>query len=272
MINKVGSGVGLAGARWSPSVPFGRGTAGNVCPMARSETGKTGNNADDERVERERVEVTAGRGRGLRNSVLLAIAAVAILVGAGALDLVPDWLNPFEVRTKDRSGPAVLKSIRDLSRYEAATGDFQVVVDLEKDAKFLPDAVRGNRTLFIGRGTVDAYVDFSKIAAGAITVNEDRTAATIRLPRAQLEPTNLDPKKSYVFATQRGLLDRFGDLFSGNPNSQQQLYVLAAQKIQAAAAESGLRERADQNTKLMLESLLKSLGFKTVTVNIANSQ
>jgi uncharacterized protein DUF4230 len=212
------------------------------------------------------------RRRGLRNSVLLAIAIIAIVLGAGALDLTPNWLNPFGTETKDRTGPAVLKSIRDLSRYEAATGDFQVVVDLEKDAKFLPSAVRGNRTLFVGRGTVDAFVDFSKIANGAVTINEDRTVATVRLPRAQLEPPNLDPKKSYVFATQRGLLDRFGDLFSSNPNSQQQLYILASQRIGAAANESGLRERADQNTKLMLESLLKSLGFTTVTVTIANSQ
>lgn len=237
--------------------------------MNRPDTSK----GDIERVEPERVtEPRTNRRRGLINSALIAAAVLAVVLTAGALDLVPNWLNPFGVQTKDRTGPAVLKSIRDLSRYEAATGDFQVVVDLEKDAKFLPSAVRGNRTLFIGRGSVDAFVDFSKIANGAVTVNEDRTVATIRLPRSQLEPANLDPKKSYVFATQRGLLDRFGDLFSGNPNSQQQLYVLAQQKIQAAAADSGLRERADQNTKLMLASLLKSLGFKTVTVTIANNQ
>jgi uncharacterized protein DUF4230 len=91
------------------------------------------------------------------------------------------------------------------------------------------------------------------------------------LPHAQLEPTNLDPKKSYVFATQRGIFDRIGEFFSGNPNDQQQLYVLATQKIQTAAQQSGLLQRADQNTKRMLENLLKALGFKTVTVTLADS-
>ena len=35
-------------------------------------------------------------------------------------------------------------------------------MDLEKDAKFLPDAVRGRRTLYVGAGSVDAYVDFDR--------------------------------------------------------------------------------------------------------------
>ncbi|WP_243726174.1 DUF4230 domain-containing protein [Actinomadura rubrisoli] len=203
----------------------------------------------------------------MRGALLLIVATIAlVLVVQQTLRLFPHWLNPFAEETKDRSGPALLQSIRDLHRYEAASGNFQVVVDLEKDAKFLPDPLRGKRTLFVGNGSVDAYVDFSKLASGGVKVNSDRTTATLSLPPAQLEPTNLDSKRSYVFSTERGLFNRFGDFFSGNPNDQQQLYVLASQKIQAAAGESGLRQRADANTKLMLENMLKALGFKTVTV------
>src|SRR5918999_3417281 len=237
-------------------------------PMTRSDK--------EERVAPERTrEMPVDRRHRLRTALLAVAAIVAVVVAVSVLrgtQLLPGWLNPFGEETKDRTGPVVLKSIRDLSRYEAATGNFQVVVDLERDAKFLPDAVRGQRTLFVGNGSVDAYVDFSRLAEDGVAVNEDRTAVTIRLPRAQLEPTNLDPKNSYVFATQRGIFNRIGDFFSGNPNDQQQLYALAAQKIQAAAQQSGLRERADQNTKLMLENMLKALGFRTVTVTIANAQ
>ncbi|MFB4306353.1 DUF4230 domain-containing protein [Actinomadura sp. GTD37] len=211
--------------------------------------------------------------RGLLTPVVLIVATVAlVLVAQQALRGLPGWLNPFGVETKDRSGPVLLKSIRDLHRYEAASGNFQVVVDLEKDAKFLPGSLRGKRTLFVGNGSVDAYVDFAGLGSGAVKVNEDRTAASITLPPAQLEKTNLDPKTSYVYATERGLLDRFGDFFSSNPNNQQQLYVLASQKIQTAAQQSGLKGRADANTKSMLENMLKALGFKTVTVQQANAQ
>lgn len=213
---------------------------------------------------------SAPRWRGLLTPALLIVATIAVvLVAQQALRGLPGWLNPFAEETKDRSGPVLLKSIRDLHRYEAASGNFQVIVDLEKDAKFLPDSLRGKRTLFVGNGSVDAYVDFSKMASGAIQVNADRTAATVTLPPAQLEKTNLDPKHSYVYATERGLLNRFGDFFSSNPNDQQQLYVLAAQKIQTAADQSGLKQRADANTKSMLENMLKALGFTKVTVTPA---
>lgn len=218
---------------------------------------------------RSRVPRRGAAGRAV-GPVLLIVATVAVvLVAQQVLRGLPGWLNPFAEETKDRSGPVLLKSIRDLHRYEAASGSFQVVVDLEKDAKFLPGALRGKRTLFVGNGSVDAYVDFSKLGSGAIKVNADRTSATVTLPRAQLEPTNLDSKHSYVHATERGLLDRFGDFFSGNPNDQRQLYVLASQKIQTAAAQSGLRERADANAKAMLENMLKALGFTTVAVGPA---
>ncbi|MQY06766.1 DUF4230 domain-containing protein [Actinomadura macrotermitis] len=210
------------------------------------------------------------RRGGFGTALVLVVATVAlVLLAQQTLHMLPKWLNPFAEETKDRSGPALLQSIRDLHRYEAASGNFQVIVDLEKDAKYLPGSLQGKRTLFIGNGSVDAYVDFGKVGDGAITVNKDRTAATVRLPRAELEPTNVDPKRSYVYSAQRGLFNRIGDAFGSNPNDQQQLYVLAGQKIQAAANESGLRDRADQNTKQMLENMLKALGFKTVTVQPA---
>jgi hypothetical protein len=193
-----------------------------------------------------------------------ALVAAALLVG-GAL-LAWNRLNPAGEQVIDRSGPALLRSITDLSRFEAATGTFQVVVDLEKDANFLPDAVKGSRTLFVGAGGVDAYVDFSALAKDAVSVSADRREVTVRLPRAQLEKPNLDNRRSYVFAQQRGLIDRAQDLLSASPADQRELYVLAEQKIAEAAGASDLRTRADTNTRTMLEGLLRSLGFTKVTV------
>ena len=46
--------------------------------------------------------------------------------------------------------------------------------------------------------------------------------------------------------------------------------MLAEKKIAEAAAASDLRGRADQNTKTMLEGMLKSLGFTTVIVELAD--
>jgi hypothetical protein len=88
----------------------------------------------------------------------------------------------------------------------------------------------------------------------------------ITLPKAQLEPAVLDVKQSYVYAQQQGLFNRIGNFFSGNPNSQQQVYILAQQKIQTAARQSPLVPEAEKNTQQMLQGMLTSLGFQHVTV------
>jgi hypothetical protein len=202
----------------------------------------------------------------VRTPLAIAAATAAVLVGgfAALVALLPQVSNPFEESEIDRSQPVLLQSIQDLSRYEAAAGNFQVVIDLEKDVRFLPSWVRGERTLFVAAGTVNAYVDFSAIDDGTIQISGE--AAHITLPAPALDRTNLDSERSYVFAQERGLLNRIESLFSDNPGEQRELYVLAEQKIQAVAQESGIIERAEQNTRSMLVGMLRSLGYTSVTV------
>ncbi|MET9831024.1 DUF4230 domain-containing protein [Streptomyces sp. NPDC006385] len=196
-----------------------------------------------------------------------AVVLVLVVFFAGIrLSVLPGLKDLFGTETNDRSGPALLQSIQDMSRYDAASGNFQIVVDLEKDAKFLPDAIRGTRTLYVGAGTVDAYVDLGKVGEDDVTVNDDRTSATLRLPHAALGTPSLDPARSYAVSKERGLLDRLGDLFSDNPNSEQAVQKLAVEHIGEAAKQSGLTARAETNTTDMLEGLLHSLGFKEVKV------
>ncbi|MGV9342227.1 DUF4230 domain-containing protein [Streptomyces sp. NPDC003688] len=199
--------------------------------------------------------------------VVTAIAVVLVLLLAGIrLAVLPGIKDLFGTETHDRSGPALLKSIQDMSRYDAASGNFQVVVDLEKDAKFLPDALRGTRTLYVGAGTVDAYVDLGKLGRQDVQVDKDRTSATLRLPHARLGKATLDPDRSYAVSKQRGLLDRLGDFFSDNPNGEQAVQKLAVKHIGEAAKDSELTARAETNTTDMLQGLLHSLGFDKVSV------
>ena len=192
-----------------------------------------------------------------------AIAAVLVL---SAVHLLPQLRNPFAETTTDRSQPVLLKSITALSRYEAASGSFEVVVDLTKRTSLIPSFLEGSETLFIGQGTDIAFVDFSQLKSKAVTMNANRTSVTVALPKAQLEPAVLNVDQSYVYAEQQGLFNRIGNFFSGNPNSQQQVYQIAQQKIQAAARQSPLLTEAQKNTQAMLDGMLTSLGFQHVTV------
>ena len=206
-----------------------------------------------------------------RRRWLGGLAGLGVVAGGVALvllvlpALVPS-LNPFREETQDRSQPPLLQSMRDLSRYVAAEGNFQVVIDLQDNRQYVPEFLLNERTLFVAAGSVDAYVDFSTLADGAVVQNAEARSVEVRLPAPQLDDAALDLDKSYVFAEERGLLNRLGELFGGDPNRQREVYRLAEERIATAARDSGLRERAQENTRKMLEGLLRSLGYTTVTV------
>jgi len=203
--------------------------------------------------------------------VAAIVAVIVLIVVLSAVHLLPQLRNPFAETTTVRSQPVILKSITSLSRYEAASGSFEVVVDLTKRTSLIPSFLEGSETLFIGQGTDIAFVDFATLKNAAIAVNKDRTSVTVTLPKPRLEPAVLNVSQSYVYAQQQGLFNRIGNFFSGNPNSQQQVYQIAQQKIQTAARQSPLLTEAQKNTEGMLTGMLTSLGFQHVTVNFGSA-
>jgi hypothetical protein len=193
--------------------------------------------------------------------VLTLVGSVMWIRGA-----FPDFDNPFAETTVDRTQPAVLKAIQDVGEYRAATGNFEVIVDLEKDTR-LPSELLGERTLFVAGGSVDAGVDLWRVDDEAVRVSDDGTAATITLPRAHVYEPELDLARSYVYERERGLLNRVGSVFSDDEGYEQEVYLVAVRRIDEAARANGeLTERAEANTRAMLESLVRALGFERVDV------
>ncbi|HET9142828.1 DUF4230 domain-containing protein [Actinophytocola sp.] len=199
------------------------------------------------------------RKRQWRIVGFLAGVVVLVLGVMGVTTLLPN-LNPFSSKDVDRSQPVLLQSIKDLAQFHAAVGEFQVVIDLEKDVNWVPSFLAGERALFVAAGTVNAYVDFSQLKNDALKVSPDRKSVEIRLPPAQLDKPNLDQKRSYLFAQQRGIWDRLTSLFE--VPDQQQFYTAGEQKIAEAAKSAGLLERADKNTRAMLIGMIQPLGYQ----------
>jgi hypothetical protein len=200
---------------------------------------------------------------------LIALGLVIVSLVAGfnwVRDLVPSFDNPFSSETIERTSPPVLQSIQDLGEFRAAAGNYQVIVDVEKDTK-LPSELLGERTLFVAKGSVDAGVDLRAVGAEDVQLSADRRAATITLPHAVLYPAELDLSESYVYERDRGLFNAIGDVFSDGGGSERELYLVAERKLtQAAGGTPGLKARAEENTRVTLTSLLRSLGFTRVTI------
>ena len=190
------------------------------------------------------------------------VAAVFIILGAAVF--VFGQFKPFGDESIDRSQPAMLKSVRDLSQYHAAAGEFQVVLDIENDVKWVPSALAGERTLFVAAGSVNAYVDLGSMKDDGLVLSPDRKTVELRLPKPQLDKPNLHHDRSYVFSQERGLINDLQAL--AGPPDQQRFYVAAEAKLTEAAQKSEILKRAEDNTRVMLTGMLQSLGFQVKVV------
>jgi hypothetical protein len=235
--------------------------------LLRNESARAANQDVTVRVE----AVSPRRGfsfRGLMGTVAAgAVAMVAVLV-AGVLAGVISLPNPFATDSVDRSTPALLDRVSNLSSYAAARGHFQQTVDVEDDVAILPSFLAGQRTTFLANGTVDATVNFSKLGTGAVVRNTD-SSVTLTLPRPALATAVIDPNTSRVVGRDRGVIDRIAGIFDDTPTGEQRYYVLAQHKIDAAARHSQLVARAERNTTKMLQGFLGSLGYADVHVVFA---
>ncbi len=200
-------------------------------------------------------------------STLVALAlAVALLLVVGLVTGVLGIGNPFATTTIDRSPPAVLKELTNLSTYSAAEGRYEQTIDVEDDVSILPSFLAGEHTVFLAQGSVDARVDFSGLATDAVQLRGEK-AVTVTLPEPTLGKAVIDMHASRVASHDRGLLNRVGAVFSDNPNGEQRLYQLAQKKLGAAAKHGDLVARAETNTTGMLQGLLGKVGFTDVHVN-----
>jgi hypothetical protein len=210
-------------------------------------------------------------GRGRRRALALgaAVLGLALLapVADRGLDLLPgSGLDPLAPEVVDHSGPALMVALADMGEYHAAKATFQSVVDLERDTPWVPSVISGERTTYLATGSVDGIVDLPGLETGGVTVSPDGKAVTISLPPARLGEVAIDVEGSRVLTRDRGMVDRVGSVFADSPTTERDVMLAAEDKLEAAAAESDLLRRAEENTRQMLTGLARSMGFDQVTV------
>ena len=91
----------------------------------------------------------------IKRVVVIAAGVIVALFVVGAIDLFDFLPNPFKSETIDRSQPALLERLSDLSEYRAASAELQVLIDVEEDVRFVPSFLAGQRVTFLAGGSVD---------------------------------------------------------------------------------------------------------------------
>ena len=208
----------------------------------------------------------------LRRSLVHVTVLVVTLaaVGFGAVVALKGLRpgNPLQEKTVDRSQPALLRSLTDLAELHAAEGRYQVLVDVEKDTQLVPLVLKGSRVVYSATGSVDALVDLSAVGPGAIRV--EGTTVHVTVPALRLTEPALDLAQSRVISRERGLLDRIGSAVGDERNPDQQLLLLAEDKVGRAAGEDlQLRQRGEANVRTTITSLVQSLGFTAAVIDFA---
>ena len=165
----------------------------------------------------------------------LVALGVVVLTGflfiGWAKDLIPGFGNPFGTETVDRSGPAVLKSIENLRDFRAASGHFEVIVDVEQDARFVPGKIKGERVLFVAIGSVDAGVDFTGPRGRGGRRLGRRKGRHARAPAGDV-PRARARSRAVVRLRPRPRRDRPDPVaLRGRRGVEQELYPLAQEKL-----------------------------------------
>ena len=198
----------------------------------------------------------------------LAVFVIVLGLVSGFFGL-PSWLslkNPFIERRVERAHPAILDELISVSEYTAAAGTFSVLVDVERDVRFMPAVLAGERAKMLAVGSVEAVVDLTGIYECDIKIGATRRDVTVTLPQPGLSDVMIDHSATEVIDRDRGVLDRIGGMFTDSPTTDRDLLIAAERQLADAASTSQLLTMGEDNTRTMLDELLGDLGYDDVTV------
>lgn len=214
-------------------------------------------------------------GNWLRNLALLSVilffcmatAAVAMFA-IGANQTKNEVVEPVRNLVRQLTLPVtpeilpnpttIIREIKDLQRLETASFEFEKVITAETKQDLLWGLL-GESVVFVANGKVFAGVDFAKMAETDLQVYDPLTVY-VHLPEAEIfsDIPVLDNERSYVADRDTGLLTR------ADPDLETQVRQEAEKAIRAAADESEILERADNNARQYMIGFLSGLGFENI--------
>ncbi len=186
--------------------------------------------------------------------VAVALAITAVIVGIA-------FVRPLGPTTELRSTPSVVTEIRDLARLESVEYHVERVIDLRDRQSLLFGLIHTqDAILFVAVGDVIAGVDLSQLADGDVVVDKTTNTARVTLPPAQILSTRLDNERSWVYARTTDLLaQRHEDL---ETRARQE----AERTLEGTAIAEGILDKARANAEQTVATLVRPLGYTTVSV------
>lgn len=206
-----------------------------------------------------------GQAAGCLRPLGAVLVGVLVLLAVGLGTLLgrcsKSTPKPAASVTVVRGTPSVVTAIRGLSNLEGAQFHIEKVIDLkEKQSRFFGLIHANDAILLVAAGDVTAGVDLSSVRDGDVRIDQKTSTAEITLPPAKILSHRLDNKHTYVQSRETDLLaKRKLDL---ETRARQE----AEKSIVEAAKKSNILPVAQASVQRTVESLVRSLGYKHVTV------
>lgn len=193
------------------------------------------------------------------------LLASGLLVGALLYRVLsPPPPEPTTTETV-RSGAATVTAIRDLARLETASYHMERVIDLKQQQEALFGLVQAeDAILLVAAAEVRAGVDLTRMRDGDVTVDTEARQATIVLPAPEIFDARLDNERTYVHTRQT-------DTFARRSETLETRARRAAEAdLERAAIDAGVLERARENARAAIVTLVRALGYDDVVVRFAD--
>jgi hypothetical protein len=188
-----------------------------------------------------------------------ACAVLLLIVLAQTGVPVPFLRHAFADLRFGMDQPTVVQRIQKLQRLESVKYTLEKVVTGERQSRFLPQSLAGERILLVVHGEVFAGVDLAKLQSSDVDVKGKQVKIT--LPRPEVFSTRLDNNQTRVFSRETGLL------VQADPNLESEVRAEAERQIQQAALDDGILGNASANARATVMALVQALGFTDVEVN-----
>jgi hypothetical protein len=196
--------------------------------------------------------------------VALALtAALGFIAGRGSHAAAPAGATREELAKT----PDVVLAIRGLARLETVAYHMERIIDLKNRTPRLFGLLEvDDAIVLVAVGEVVAGVDLAKLRDGDVTVIEAPNATPrvrVRLPAPEVLSAHLDNQRTYVQSRKTDMLAEHADQMETRARQ------LAEQSIRDAALEAGILEHARRSAEQELTTLVRALGYESVTFEAA---
>jgi hypothetical protein len=200
-----------------------------------------------------------GFGTTLALALVIVVLSVALGVGltrfGGELPIVGQFFEDKPEQTT--TGTVVVEGIQDLNQLTAMRWRGFVFISEESGGSSLERLFTGEVVRLVAVGDVDAGVNFADLGRDDVRVRGK--TVTIRLPEPEILSVSLDEDETRVYDRDFGPLN-----FRPDDDLAEEARDVAVDRLEEAAREDDVLERAENNAEDNIRAFVTSLGFEKV--------